>query len=66
VEQQENNEFTLQKFVEAKQEEKIKQATKSKTWLMRRMLFLVPQKDGIEGFAGIQLRLTLHQIRKLN
>jgi len=33
---------------------------------MRRMLFLVPQKDGIEGFAGIQLLLTLHQIRKLN
>ena len=25
-------------------------------------LFLVLQKDGEEGFAGIQLRLTLHQI----
>jgi len=30
------------------------------------MLFLVPQKDGIEGFAGIQHRMILHQIRKLN
>jgi hypothetical protein len=28
----------------------------------RRMLFLVLQKYGREGFAGIQLRLTLHQI----
>jgi len=33
---------------------------------MRRVLFLVRQKDGIEVFAGIQLRLTLHQIRKVN
>jgi hypothetical protein len=30
-----------------------------------RMFFLVLQKDGREGFAGIQLRLTLHQIRTL-
>jgi hypothetical protein len=30
------------------------------------MLFLVLQKEGIKGFAGIQLRLTLHQIRTLN
>jgi len=29
------------------------------------MLFLVLQKEGREGFAGIQLRLTLHQIRTL-
>jgi hypothetical protein len=29
------------------------------------MFFLVLQKDGKEGFAGIQLRLTLHQIRTL-
>jgi len=29
---------------------------------MRRMLFLVRQKDGIVGFAGIQFRLKLHQI----
>jgi len=29
------------------------------------MLFLVLQKDGREGFAGIQLRLTLRQIRTL-
>jgi hypothetical protein len=30
------------------------------------MLFLVLQKGGREGFAGIQLRLTLHQIRTPN
>ena len=29
------------------------------------MLLLVLQKDGTERFAGIQLRLTLHQIRTL-
>jgi hypothetical protein len=29
---------------------------------LRRMLFLVLQKDGREGFAGIQLRLILYQI----
>jgi len=29
------------------------------------MLFLVLQKDGREWFAGIQLRLTRHQIRAL-
>jgi hypothetical protein len=32
---------------------------------LRRMLFLVLQKDGREGFAGIQLHLTLHQIQTL-
>jgi len=32
---------------------------------LRRMLFLVLQKDGREGFAGIELRLTLNQIRIL-
>jgi len=32
---------------------------------LRRMLFLVLQKDGREGFAGIQLRLTLHHIQTL-
>jgi hypothetical protein len=30
------------------------------------MLVLVLQKDGREGFTGIQLRLTLYQIRTLN
>jgi hypothetical protein len=30
------------------------------------MLFLVLQKDGRKGFAGIQLRLTLHHIRTPN
>jgi len=42
VEQHENNEFTLQKFVEATQKEKI-----------IRPLNPIPQKDGIGGFAGI-------------
>ena len=32
---------------------------------LRRIFFLVLQKDRREGFAGIQLRLTLHQIRTL-
>jgi hypothetical protein len=32
---------------------------------LRRMLFLVLQKDGRRGFAGIQLRLTFHQIRTM-
>jgi len=32
---------------------------------LRRILFLVLQKDGRERFAGIQLRLTLHHIRTL-
>jgi hypothetical protein len=54
------------KYFEATQKEKIKQATKSKPDGLHRMLFLVFQKDGREGFAGIQLRLTLHQIRTLN
>jgi hypothetical protein len=33
---------------------------------LRQMLYLVLQKDGREGFSGIQLRLTLHQIRTPN
>jgi hypothetical protein len=32
---------------------------------LRRMLFLVLQKDGREGFAGIRLPLTLHHIRTM-
>jgi len=52
------------KIDEATQKKKIKQATKSKTSGCR-MFFLVLQKNGREGFAGIQLRLTLHQIRTL-
>jgi len=44
---------------------KIKQATKSKTSQLASNAFLVLQKDGREGFAGIQLHLTLHQIRTL-
>jgi len=53
------------KFVEATQKKKKKQATKSKTsWPVSNAL-LVLQKDGREGFARIQLRLTLHQIQTL-
>jgi hypothetical protein len=33
---------------------------------LRRMHFLVLQKDGLTRFARIQLRLTLHQIRTPN
>jgi hypothetical protein len=36
-----------------------------KSGSLRRMLLLVLQQDGREGFAGIQLRMTLHQIRTL-
>jgi len=54
------------KFVEATQKQKIKKATTSRTERLRRKHSLVPQKDGIEVFAGIRLRLALHQIRKLN
>jgi len=43
------------KFVAPTQKKKIKQATKSEA-------LLGPLKDGEEGFAGIQLHLTLHQI----
>jgi len=53
------------KFVEATQIKKIKEATNPKPVDLGRMLFLVLQKDGGEGFAGLQLRLTLHHIRKL-
>jgi hypothetical protein len=52
-------------FVEATQKKKIKQATKSKTNRLTSNAFLVLQKDGREGFALIQLCLTLHQIRTL-
>jgi len=53
------------KIVEATQKKKTKQATKSKPNGLRRMLFLVRQKEGREGFVGIKLRLTPHQIRTL-
>jgi hypothetical protein len=53
------------KFVEATQKKKIIQTTKSKPIGLRRMLFFVLQKDRREGFAEIQLRLTLHQIQTL-
>jgi len=49
-------------FVEANQKKKIKQATKSKTSQPASNALLGPSKDGREGFAGFQLRLTLHQI----
>ena len=55
----ENTEFPLQIYIEANQKEKIKQNTKSKPigWYFK--------KDGREGFVGIQLRLTIRQIRTL-
>jgi hypothetical protein len=56
----------FKKFDGANQKEKIRKATKSQTQRMRRMFFLVPRRDGIEGFAAIQLHLTLYQIRKPN
>jgi len=53
------------KFVGAAQKKKSNKLLNPKSIDLRRMLFLVLQKDGREGLAGIQLRLSLHQIRKL-
>jgi hypothetical protein len=53
------------KSVGAAPKNEIKQATKSKPIGLRRMLFFFFQKDRREVFAGMQLRLTLHQIRTL-
>jgi len=54
------------KFVGATQKKrKSNRSLNPKPIGLRRMLFLVLQKDGREGFAGIQLRLTLRQIRTL-
>jgi hypothetical protein len=54
------------KFVDATQKKKSKRSINPKPIGLRRMLFLVFRKDGREGFAGIQLRLSLLQIRALN
>jgi len=53
------------KFVVATQKRKSNRPLNPKPVGLRRMLFLVLQKDGREGFARIQLRLTLHQIRTM-
>jgi len=52
-------------LVEATPKKKIKRATESKTSRLASNIRLGPSKDGREGFSGIQLRLTLHQIRTL-
>jgi len=48
------------KSVEATQKKKSNSPLKPKPVSLCRMLFLILQKDGREGFARIQLRLTLH------
>jgi len=54
---------SYRKFVGATQKNKIKQTTKSKTNTLALNALLGPSKDGREWFAGIQLRLSFHQIR---
>jgi hypothetical protein len=53
------------KFVQATQKKKSKRPLNPKTISLCQMLFLVLQKDRREGFVGIQLHLTLHQIETL-
>jgi hypothetical protein len=53
------------KFVEVNQKKKLKQAIKSKTSQLASNALLGPSKHGRERFAGVQLRLTLHQILTL-
>jgi hypothetical protein len=55
----------LKKSVEATQKKKTKQATKSKTNQLASNALLGPSKDRREGFARIQLHLTLHQVQTL-
>jgi hypothetical protein len=62
----ENNEFTLQKNIPRQlKKRKSSRAINPKRDGLRRMLLLAFQKDGREGFAGIEIRLTL-QIRTPN
>jgi hypothetical protein len=53
------------KLIGATKKKKLSRPLNPKLIGLRLMLFLVFQKDGREGFAGIQLRLTLQQIRTL-
>jgi len=53
------------KFAGETQKKKSNRPLNPKLIGLRPLLFLVLQKDGREGFAGLQLRLTLHQIRTL-
>jgi hypothetical protein len=62
----ENNESTSKKVLRQLRKKISSRPLNPKPEVLRRLLFLVLQKDVREGFAGIQLRLTLHQIRKLN
>ena len=50
------------KFVGATQKRKSNRSLNPKPISLHEMLFLVLQKDGREGFAGIQIHLTLYQI----
>ena len=54
---------SYRKFVGASQKNKIKQATKSKTNRLASNVLLGPSRRQKRGFAGIQIRLTLHKIR---
>jgi hypothetical protein len=63
VEQQRSS--PCRKFAGATQKKKIRQTTKSKTSRLESNALRSPSKDGREGFVGIQLRLSFHQIRTL-
>jgi hypothetical protein len=57
---------SYKKFAEATQKNKSNGLLNPKPLGLRRMLFVVFQKDGREGLAGIQHRLTVYQIRTPN
>jgi hypothetical protein len=59
------NDFILQKLLRQLRKRKLKRPLNPKPIGLRRMLFLVLQKDGREGIGGIKLRLILHHIRTL-
>jgi hypothetical protein len=60
----ENNEFTLQQNIPRQlRKSKSKRPLNQKPDGLRQTFFLVLQKDGREGFAGIQILLKQHQIR---
>ena len=61
----ENKGSPYRNFVGSTQKWKSDSPLNSKPIDIHRMLFLVLKKEIREGFAGIKLRLTLHQIRTL-
>ena len=61
----ENKGSPYRNFVGLTQKWKSDSPLNSKPIDIHRMLFLVLKKEIREGFAGIKLRLTLHQIRTL-